>query len=105
MRAARSAKGERFVHESVLGTEFIGSVLGTARVGDVPAIRPSITGNGWITAFHQYVLDPSDPFPNGFRVGDTWPTGPRDPLSKRDDLPGRPCERLRLVVWPDQFLS
>jgi proline racemase len=73
-------EGERFVHESVLGTEFIGSVLGTARVDDMPAIRPSITGNGWITAFHQYVLDPSDPFPNGFRVGDTWPTGPRIPV-------------------------
>jgi proline racemase len=70
-------EGERFVHDSVLGTEFIGTVLGTACVGDLPAIRPSLTGSGWITAFHQYVLDPSDPFPNGFRVGDTWPKGAR----------------------------
>jgi proline racemase len=67
------AVGERLVHESVLGTEFIGTVLGTASVGDLPGIHPAITGSGWITAFHQYVLDPSDPFPNGFRLGDTWP--------------------------------
>ncbi len=67
------AQGERFVHESVLGTEFIGEVTGITEVGGIPAIRPTITGSGWITAFHQYVLDPTDPFPNGFRLGDTWP--------------------------------
>jgi len=67
------AVGERFVHESILGTEFVGTVLGTATVGKTPGIRPSLKGSGWITAFHQYVLDPSDPFPNGYRVGDTWP--------------------------------
>jgi proline racemase len=70
------AVGEKFVHESLLGTEFIGEVLGTASVGGKPAIRPAITGNAWITAFHQYVLDPSDPFPSGFRLGDTWPGEP-----------------------------
>jgi proline racemase len=42
-------------------------------VGDKAAVLPTITGKGWITAFHQYVLDPTDPFPLGFRVGDTWP--------------------------------
>jgi proline racemase len=65
--------GQRLVHESLLGTEFIGVVRGTTEVGGRPAIHPTITGRGWITAFHQYVLDPSDPFPTGFRLGDTWP--------------------------------
>jgi proline racemase len=37
------AVGERLVHESVLGTEFIGTVLGTASVGDLPGIHPAIT--------------------------------------------------------------
>ncbi|MCW6511494.1 proline racemase family protein [Lichenifustis flavocetrariae] len=67
------AEGETFVHESLIGTEFIGRIRGTTEVGGKPAILPTITGKGWITAFHQYVLDPSDPFPLGFRVGDTWP--------------------------------
>jgi proline racemase len=67
------AEGEIFVHESLIGTEFIGRIRGTTTVGDKPAVLPTITGKGWITAFHQYVLDPTDPFPLGFRVGDTWP--------------------------------
>ncbi|MBV9559479.1 MAG: proline racemase family protein [Bradyrhizobium sp.] len=73
--------GETFVHESLLGTEFIAAVLGVTDVGGIPAIRPSITGSAWITAFHQYVLDPSDPFPNGFRLGDAWPGEGRKPAS------------------------
>jgi proline racemase len=67
------AVGERFVHESIIGTEFIGTILGTTEAGGVPAVRPAITGSAFITAFHQYVLDPADPFPTGFRLGDTWP--------------------------------
>jgi proline racemase len=67
------AEGETFVHESLIGTEFIGRVRGTTTVGGKPAILPSLTGSAWITAFHQYVLDPSDPFPTGFRLGDAWP--------------------------------
>jgi proline racemase len=65
--------GETFVHESLIGTEFIGRIRGTASVGGKPAVLPTITGSAWITAFHQYVLDPSDPFPTGFRLGDLWP--------------------------------
>jgi proline racemase len=64
--------GETFTHESVIGTTFTGRVLETATVGDKPAIVPEIGGQGWITAFHQYVLDPTDPFPTGYRVGDLW---------------------------------
>ncbi|WP_029351041.1 proline racemase family protein [Bosea sp. 117] len=64
---------ETFVHRSLIGTEFIGRLRGTAEVGGKPAVLPTITGPGWITAFHQYVLDPTDPFPEGYRLGDTWP--------------------------------
>ena len=67
------AVGETFTHESIIGTEFTAKILGETRVGDRPAVRPAITGSAWITAFHQYVLDPSDPFPTGYRLGDTWP--------------------------------
>jgi proline racemase len=64
--------GEKFVHESILGTEFIGEVLETVEVGAGPGIRAAITGSAWITAFHQYVLDPTDPFPTGYTLSDTW---------------------------------
>ncbi|MBB4234755.1 proline racemase family protein [Rhizobium esperanzae] len=66
--------GEKFVHESIIGTEFIGEVVETTSVAGRTAIRPAITGTAWITAFHQYVLDPTDPFPTGYKLGDTWKT-------------------------------
>ena len=67
------AEGESFMHESLIGTEFTGHIRGVTELGGKPAILPTITGKGWLTAFHQYVLDPTDPFPLGFRVGDLWP--------------------------------
>ncbi|CAL9336800.1 Proline racemase [Streptomyces sp. enrichment culture] len=61
-----------FVHESILGTAFTGSLLNTSTVGDHEAVLPTISGRGWITAFSQLVLDESDPFPYGYTLGDLW---------------------------------
>ncbi|GAA3792845.1 hypothetical protein GCM10022206_35790 [Streptomyces chiangmaiensis] len=55
-----------FVNESFIGTRFTGRLLGTTRVGDVPAVLPSFTGRAWVTGTAQYLLDPEDPFPAGF---------------------------------------
>jgi proline racemase len=65
--------GESFIHESIIGTKFRGNILEETLVGDIPAVNVAITGRAWITAFHQYVLDPGDPFPAGYRLSDTWP--------------------------------
>jgi proline racemase len=70
------AVGEPFIHESIIDTEFVGTILDTLDVAGVPAIRPTITGSAWITAFHQYVLDPTDPLPTGYRLSDTWRGAP-----------------------------
>ncbi|MBS1697425.1 MAG: proline racemase family protein [Actinobacteria bacterium] len=55
-----------FVNESFIGTEFIGCLVGETRVGDRPAVIPTITGRAWITGLGQYILDGDDPFPTGF---------------------------------------
>jgi len=39
-----------------------------------PAIIPRVEGRAWITGTHQHFLDPSDPWPSGYRINDTWPT-------------------------------
>lgn len=65
--------GEIFVHESILGTKFKGEIFATSRIGSVEAVSVAITGRAWITAFHDYVLDPTDPFPRGYTLSDTWP--------------------------------
>lgn len=64
--------GEDFRHEGILGTVFTGRLEAEARVGDRAAVVPTITGTAWITGFASYVVDPSDPFPEGFTVGDLW---------------------------------
>ncbi len=77
--AALHAKGQLplnqdFVHEGILGTTFTGRLVREARVGPHKAVVPTLSGRAWITGFSQYVLDPTDPFPEGFTVGDIWST-------------------------------
>src|SRR6266404_1123736 len=57
-----------FVHEGILGTIFTGRLVGETRVGQYPAVIPTLSGQAWITGFAQYVVDPEDPFPEGFTV-------------------------------------
>ncbi|KAJ4199905.1 hypothetical protein NW767_007885 [Fusarium falciforme] len=64
--------GEVFKHRSIIGTEFISHIRGTTQVGDRQAVLPTIQGRAWISSYKQIVLDPTDPFPEGFRVGDQW---------------------------------
>lgn len=64
--------GQPFRHEGVLGTVFTGTLLEETRVGPYRAVVPELAGTAWITGFAQYVLDPQDPFPEGFTVGDIW---------------------------------
>lgn len=64
--------GQDFVHEGILGTTFTGRLIDETRVGPYVAVVPTISGQGWITGFAQYVVDPEDPFPDGFTVGDIW---------------------------------
>ncbi|MEM7093087.1 MAG: proline racemase family protein [Actinomycetota bacterium] len=74
LRYARGelAVGDRFVHEGPLGTTFDCRVLDETTIGGQPAIVPEIGGQGWITGRTEYLLDPTDPFPEGYRVGDIW---------------------------------
>ena len=64
--------GEGFVHEGIVGTIFKGVVEGEEDVGGVKGIRPSIEGRGWVTQICQVVLNPNDPFLEGYTVGDIW---------------------------------
>ena len=64
--------GRDFVHEGILGTTFTGRLIEKARVGSYEAVVPTLSGAAWITGIAQYVVDPEDPFPDGFTVGDIW---------------------------------
>jgi len=67
------AAGQPFTARSILGTGFACTIARTTEVEGRPAIVPRLTGRAWITAIHQELLDPDDPFPEGYRLADTWP--------------------------------
>src|SRR5689334_17746778 len=64
--------GQDFVHEGILGTIFTGRLVEETTVGPYRAVVPTLSGQAWITGFAQYVVDPDDPFPCGYTVGDIW---------------------------------
>lgn len=64
--------GQEFRAMSIIGSTFTGKILASAKVGGRPAIMPQISGRGWITGIHQHMLDPDDPWPQGYKLRDTW---------------------------------
>ena len=66
-------KGDRMIGRSILDSRFDCSIVDETMVGPKKAIIPSIRGRAWITGTHQLMLDPEDPWPEGYRLSDTWP--------------------------------
>ena len=64
--------GDRLTARSLIGSTFGGRIIAEAQLDGHPAIVPEISGRGWITGIHQHMLDPSDPWPEGYRLSDTW---------------------------------
>src|SRR6266568_2467338 len=58
-----------FEHRSLIGSMFTGRLLEETTVGAYRAFVPTITGRAWITGLASYLLDPDDPFPAGFQMG------------------------------------
>jgi len=65
--------GERYLARSIIGSRFDCEIAAEVRVAGRPAIAPLISGRAWITGVHQHMLDPGDPWPEGYRLADTWP--------------------------------
>jgi proline racemase len=75
--AVMHAKGELPVGQtlevrSVIDSSFHAETVGTTMVGDRAAIVPRISGRAWIFSVDQLGLDPSDPYPLGYTLADTW---------------------------------
>ncbi len=62
-------KGDKFIHESIIGSKFIGTIEEELSVGDRPAIRPGIEGWARIYGYNTITIDPDDdPYAYGFQV-------------------------------------
>tara|TARA_B110001452_G_scaffold140678_1_gene116983 strand:- start:3272 stop:4123 length:852 start_codon:yes stop_codon:yes gene_type:complete len=71
------AIGQQFHHESIVGTTFVGelvepAVVGEGTAGEVRGAVPTVKGSAWITQHATVLCHPTDPFPEGYTVGDIW---------------------------------
>jgi proline racemase len=65
--------GESFIGLSIIGSQFTGQIVSETELAGRPAIIPRISGRGYIYGTSHFYVDPSDPWPLGYRVADTWP--------------------------------
>ena len=69
----RMQVGDVYRARSMIGSEFVCGIESLTSLGDTAAIFPTVSGRAWITGTHQLLLDPTDPWPEGYRLADTWP--------------------------------
>ena len=67
------APGAVLTARSLIGGQFQGRIVDTGMIGDIATITPEISGRAWLTGTKHLMLDPSDPWPRGYRLSDTWP--------------------------------
>jgi proline racemase len=68
----RAKPGDRFTARSIINSTFEVTYAGDVMQDGRKAVQPIISGRGWIHGIHQIGVDPSDPYPFGFSVADTW---------------------------------
>jgi 4-hydroxyproline epimerase len=60
--------GDRYIHESYIGSRFVGRVAEATTLAGRPAIIPSIEGSSFATGLNTIWIDRTDPFWSGFSV-------------------------------------
>ena len=65
--------GDQMTGRSIIDSEFHCKIEEEVTIGNKKGIIPSIAGQAWITGTHQHTLDPTDPWPLGYKLSDTWP--------------------------------
>jgi proline racemase len=65
--------GDSMTHASVIGSTFDGRIVREVKLAGTRAIVPAIRGTAWITGVTRVLVDPTDPFPEGYTLSDTWP--------------------------------
>jgi proline racemase len=60
--------GDTLRHAGILDTVFVGKITGSTNLGGTSAITCTVTGSAYITGTFNFLLDPHDPFPAGYRL-------------------------------------
>jgi excinuclease ABC subunit B len=65
--------GDEMIGRSIIDSQFFCRIEDEVLIGDKKGITPSVAGQAWITGKHIHTLDPTDPWPLGYKLSDTWP--------------------------------
>jgi 4-hydroxyproline epimerase len=60
--------GEEYIHESFIGSKFIGKVESVTTLDGIKAIIPSIQGWAVVYGYNNIIIDDDDPYAHGFQV-------------------------------------
>ena len=60
--------GDEFIHESYIGSKFIGKIVKESKVGSLKAISPSVSGWAKVYGYNTIIIDDNDPYAHGFQV-------------------------------------
>ncbi len=61
-------QGSQFLHESIIGSQFVGTIEEQLKIGEYDAIIPGIEGWAMITGYNTIIIDDEDTYAHGFRV-------------------------------------
>lgn len=61
-------KDDEFIHESIIGSQFIGRIEEETTIANKKAIIPSIEGWAIVTGYNTIIIDDDDPYAHGFQV-------------------------------------
>lgn len=75
--AVRHARGEvevgsKVKAHSIIGSTFEAELTGVTNVVGKQAILTRLSGRGWVHGLHHIGIDPTDPYPQGYLLADTW---------------------------------
>ena len=59
---------EEFIHESYIGSKFIGTIIKESKLGTYRSITPKIKGWARIHGYNNIIIDKDDPYAYGFQV-------------------------------------
>jgi proline racemase len=58
--------GDVLLHDSIIGSQFVGRVVERTELADREAVITEIEGSAWLTGYHTFILEPDDPLGTGF---------------------------------------
>ena len=64
---------EKFISKSIIDSKFTCEILDEYSQNNINFVKPKITGSAFITGEQELYLDEADPFPEGYKLNDTWP--------------------------------